>query len=249
MDTSSILLIASLCFVLAGTVKGVVGIGLPTTAIAVMSLWLDPRAAIAITLFPMLISNAWQVFRMGDIRQTAERYWLFGLVLFIGVGATTYLSKDVPQQVLIGALGLIIIAFSVINLWRDVPKIPDRFDRVSQVLGGISAGIMGGLTAVWGPPMVIYLSSRRVPKDEFVRATGLLIFAGSLPLIAGYLANGFLTRDLAWVSLVMLVPTIAGFTLGERIRSKLNGEAFRKTLLLVFLVLGANLLRRALFQS
>lgn len=247
MDTYSIIAIAGLCFLLAGTVKGVVGIGLPTTAIAVMSLWLDPRVAIAITLIPMVTSNAWQVFRMGQILDAARRYAVFGAVLFFGVLATTYLSRDVPQKVLIGALGAIIIVFSLINLWRAVPAIPDRFDRFAQILGGISAGIMGGLTAVWGPPMVIYLTSRRVSKDEFVRATGLLIFAGSIPLIAGYVGNGFLTWNLFWVSALMIIPTFLGFSIGEKIRDRLNGEAFRKTLLIVFLILGANLLRRAIF--
>jgi uncharacterized membrane protein YfcA len=247
VDTYSIIAISGLCFLLAGTVKGVVGIGLPTTAIAVMSLILDPRVAIAITLIPMIGSNAWQVFRMGEIRAAIRNYWVFAVILFCSVWITTYLSKDVPQAVLIGALGLIIIIFSLANLWKDIPKLPDSLDRMAQIIGGLLAGIMGGLTAVWGPPMVMYLTARRVPKDEFVRATGLLIFAGSIPLIAGYIANGFLTKDLAVISGLMLIPTFIGFTLGESIREKLGGEAFRKTLLLVFLVLGANLLRRAIF--
>jgi uncharacterized membrane protein YfcA len=247
MDTYSIIAISGLCFLLAGTVKGVVGIGLPTTAIAVMSLWLDPRVAIAVTLMPMITSNAWQVFRMGQIWDAMRRYAVFAIVLFAGVSVTTFLSRDVPQAFLIGALGAVIIVFSLLNLWRDIPAIPDRLDRPAQVIAGISAGIMGGLTAVWGPPMVIYLTAGRVPKDEFVRATGLLIFAGSIPLIAGYIGNGFLTPDLMWVSILMIVPTFLGFSIGERIRSHLDGEAFRKTLLIVFLILGANLLRRAIF--
>lgn len=247
MDGTFLYLVATACFLLAGTVKGVVGIGLPTTAIGLMTLWIDPRIAIALTLLPMTFSNAWQVFRMGKIRSSLRNYWLFAVVLFIGVGLTTLLSKDVPQNVLTGILGAIIIVFSLVNLVRDFPALPDRFDRPAQVLMGVFAGIMGGLTAVWGPPMIMYLTAMRKPKDEFVRATGFLIFVGSVPLLLGYIRNGFMTADLTWAGLAMLIPTLAGFTLGEALRSRMSGDVFRKTLLYVFLLLGLNLLRRSIF--
>ena len=247
MDGVFIFGMAALCFLLAGTVKGVVGIGLPTTAIGLMTLWIDPRAAITLTLIPMTVSNAWQVFRMGEIKSAIRTYWLFAVVLFFGVGITTLLSKDVPQHILTGILGLIIIVFSLVNLVKDFPALPVRYDRPAQVIMGIFAGIMGGLTAVWGPPMIMYLTATRKPKDEFVRATGFLIFVGSIPLLLGYLHNGFLTAELATAGMLILIPTLAGFTLGEKLRSRMSGDLFRKTLLYVFLLLGANLLRRSFF--
>jgi uncharacterized membrane protein YfcA len=247
VDGYLITTIAALCFLLAGTVKGVVGIGLPTTAIGVMTLWIDPRVAIALTLLPMTFSNAWQVIRQGHIGRTMRTYRVFAVVLFFGVGATTLLSKDVPQQVLTGILGTIIIVFSLVNLIKDFPALPARFDRVAQISMGLFAGVMGGLTAVWGPAMIMYLTATRKPKDEFVRATGFLIFVGSIPLLLGYIRNGFFTADIAWIGALMLIPTLAGFTLGEALRSRMSGEVFRKTLLYVFLLLGLNLLRRSIF--
>ena len=106
---------------------------------------------------------------------------------------------------------------------------------------------MGGLTAVWAPPLVMYLSARQVHRDEFVRATGLLLFIGSVPLCAGYALTGHLTATLAGQSALMLIPTLAGFTLGERLRRGLSAQRFRMILLMVFLVLGLNLIRRAIW--
>ncbi|MEP5758050.1 MAG: sulfite exporter TauE/SafE family protein [Litoreibacter sp.] len=238
---------AALCFLIAGTIKGVVGIGLPTAAIGLMTLLIDPRLAISITLIPMVGSNAWQVWRMGDVAATVRRYKWLAVVLAICVAATTLLSRTVPQEALMAILGGSIVVFVLVSLAHELPKLPDRLDQPAQVVMGGLAGVMGGLTAVWAPPMVMYLTARGVTKDEFVRATGVLIFIGCIPLVWGYAYNGFLTPERALSSTMMLIPTIAGFTLGERIRSRLPAATFKKVLLYVFLILGLNLLRRALF--
>ena len=97
--------------------------------------------------------------------------------------------------------------------------------------------------------MAVYLTARQVPKDEFVRATGLLIFLGSVPLTIGYVLQGFLTLELAGVSVFLIGPTLLGFALGARVRTGLSNEVFRKVLLYVFLVLGLNMLRRGIWGA
>jgi hypothetical protein len=106
---------------------------------------------------------------------------------------------------------------------------------------------MGGLTAIWSPPMVIYLLSRRVEKAEFVRATGLLILLGSLPLCVGLWRAGLVTGPNALVSVAMVAPAMAGFTLGEVLRRRLDTGRFRIAVLALFLLMGLNLIRRSVF--
>ena len=105
---------------------------------------------------------------------------------------------------------------------------------------------MGGLTSIWLPAILIYLLARDITKEDFVRATGLMLFTGSLPLFAGYIAAGFLTGPLALLSLALILPTWAGMALGAKLRGTLSEEAFRKVLLGVFALIGLNLIRRAL---
>lgn len=247
LDMSMLAVIGVVVFLIAGTIKGTVGIGLPTAAIGMLTLATAPRTAVAMLLFPMLFSNLWQVWRAGDIRGALRRYWIFAATLAVGVGVATLFVGAVSDRFLLGALGISILVFVAVNLALAIPALPLRLDRPAQVVLGLIAGIMGGLTAVWAPPMGIYLAARQVDKDEFVRATGLLIAIGSLPLLLGYVAQGFLTAPLAVMSLAMLVPTFLGFSLGEVLRRRLSQERFRKLLLLVFLVLGLNLVRRAVF--
>ena len=95
----------------------------------------------------------------------------------------------------------------------------------------------------------MYLSTKRVDKDEFVRATGFLIAVGSLPLCFAYIKIGFMTGQLASISAAMLVPTLAGFSTGELLRKRLSVQAFRNAILIVFVFLGLNLLRRAIWYT
>ena len=249
MDTLTLITIATAAFLLAGLVKGLAGIGLPTAAIAFMTLFLDPRTAIALVLFPMIGSNFWQMVRGGEILRTARRYALFGFILFIGVGATAYGTQNASDRALLAILGVAILIFVVASWRKMVPQLAERFDPIAQVGFALLCGFVGGMTAAWGPMLAMYLTTKGVDKDEFIRAAGFLITIGSIPLIFAYAEIGFLTGPLAGVSTAMLVPTLLGFTAGEYIRNRMSIEAFRNAMLIVFVFLGLNLIRRAIWYG
>ncbi|GLQ34695.1 membrane protein [Amylibacter marinus] len=241
------LVVAAASFFLAGAIKGLVGLGLPSAAIAFMLIAIEPRTAIALVIFPMLGTNVWQSYRAGEFLRTARRYWVFAVILFCCVGATSYLTRDIPDRGLIVVLGIGILIF-VVASWRDlVPPIPARYDRHAQVGFSLFAGLIGGMTAGWGPPMAMYLTSARVKKDEFIRATGFLILAGSFPLLISYTTIGFMQGDLALVSMAMVIPTILGFSIGEKIRTRLSAAQFHNAILCLFALLALNMFRRAIW--
>jgi len=236
-------------FLLAGVVKGSSGLGLPTTALGLATLFLAPRTAIAVLMLPLLLTNAWQLYRAGDVRAAAKRYLPFIIAMVVFVWLTVQISARVDDQVLLAFLGISILSFVVINATKFAPHIPSRFDRLAQIIAGVVAGIFGGFTSVWAPPLAIYLTARDVKKEEFVRASGLIFFLGSVPLVLGYIKQGYLTADLSLISAMMLIPTFAGFWIGERLRGKMSEQAFRKLVLFIFFLMGLNLLRRAVFGA
>ncbi len=243
------MLVAAVAFLLAGTIKGITGIGLPTASIAFMTLFVDPRTAIALVLFPMLGSNIWQMLRGGAFLRTVKRYWLFAVVLVAGVGATAYSTQNTSERALMAILGFVVLVFVLLSWKKLIPPLADRFDTAAQIGFALLSGVIGGMTAAWGPPMAMYLATKGVDKDEFIRATGFLISVGSLPLLLAYAQIGFLTGPLAGLSLAMLVPTILGFSLGELVRRRMSVEAFRRAILILFVVLGLNLIRRAIWYG
>ena len=62
-------------FLLAGTVKGLVGLGLPTITIALTSLVLPLPEAIALISLPTIITNVWQAAVGGKFKIIVRRQW------------------------------------------------------------------------------------------------------------------------------------------------------------------------------
>ena len=248
MDGSvDLILIAIAAFTVAGLIKGVVGMGLPTAALAGMTLFIDPRDAITLLLLPMLATNFWQMVSGGEVLATARKFRLFAIILFFGVLVTTFATSGAANATLLIALGSVIM-FYVIFAWIDrIPEIPDEWDNSAQSIFALISGLIGGLTAAWAAPLGIYLSARRVAKDEFIRASGFLITVGSVPICIAYAVLGFVTPDRAALSAAMVVPSLFGMWIGVNVRNRFSQETFRKVVLVVFALLALNLLRRAIF--
>lgn len=236
----------TVAFLVAGTIKGAVGIGLPTASIGIMTQAIDPRVAIALVVFPIIVANFWQVLRMGETMRTVRDYWLMAASLMIVLWLTTSVTATVSQTTLMMIVGSVIIIFAITSLALSPPVLPDRFNRIGQVLAGVAAGALGGLTSIWSPPLVTYFLARRLDKDEFIRASGLLIFLGSLPLCIGFWHEGLLDGPNALLSAAMVVPALTGFQIGEVLRRKIRADRFQTLVLVIFLLMGLNIIRKAL---
>ena len=66
-------LLVMMSFLLAGTVKGVVGLGLPTVAMGMLGLAIAPAQAAALLIIPSIVTNAWQLVAGGQLRALIKR--------------------------------------------------------------------------------------------------------------------------------------------------------------------------------
>ena len=243
--TIELLLFAMVVFLLAGTVKGALGIGLPTISISILAQFVDPRIAIALLLVPALFSNTWQVYRGGNIVRSARMLWPYVLSMSVVMFCASLFAARASTRALIAGIGIMVVLWTVTSFIRSPPKIPEHLHKPAQFLLGVVSGLMGGLTAIWSPPMIIYLLSIRCEKDDFVRFTGFMILCGTIPLTIGYVLNGLLDKQMALASCLMIIPTLFGFSIGERIRKLMSVEQFQKAVLLLFFLMGLNLIRRS----
>ena len=243
-----LLLLLSGIFFLAGTVKGTLGIGLPTAAITLMTLFLDPKLALPLVVLPIVITNLQQFLSMPEWWQVLCRYWRVALTLPTTLFVTTLFTTQLDSNQIQLVIGLSICTFCVTTYTMPNPNIPQRWDGVAQLLAGSISGILGGLTSIWSPPMLVYLISKRVKKDEFITATGILLFSGCLPLALGFTLNGLLTLEVATQSLAMVLPTMLGFWVGARLRKHLSGPLFRNVVLAAFLVAGIRMVASAVMS-
>lgn len=239
--------LAPLVFLGAGTIKGAIGIGLPTTVISILSQFVDPRIAIALGVMPMLLSNIWQMYREGDGAATIRRFWPFGAALFTCLFLSSLFAADFEPTTLMLITGVSIVLFAATSLIKLPPPLPKRWELPAMIAAGAMGGAMGGLTGLWSPPLVILLLAMRLEKADYIRAFGFLLVIGAIPLLGGYVVNGLMTRDLFLMSMIMVIPTLMGFAVGERIRNRMDTARYQKAVLVFFLLMGLNLIRKVWF--
>jgi uncharacterized membrane protein YfcA len=116
-----------------------------------------------------------------------------------------------------------------------------------MIAAGAAGGLMGGLTGLWSPPLVILLLALRLEKTDYIRAFGFLLVIGAIPLLGGYVVNGLMTQELFVISMIMVVPTLMGFAIGEKVRGKMDTGRYQKAVLVFFLLMGLNLVRKVWF--
>ncbi len=233
-------------YVLAGAIKGIVGIGLPIVSISLLSQILDPRLAISLTLVPLITTNVWQCIRVGGILPTVRQLMPYALALMFFIYVSAQFAHGVSASAILLIMGVSVVLFTLVNLFVVPPPLPPAWDRPVQVIAGAASGIMGGITSIWGPPIIVYLLARRTMKDAFLRATGVLLTVGCIPMIISYWRAGHFDGEVAAASTLMVLPAVAGFQLGERLRDRLDAGTFRRIVLLLFLIVGMNLVRRGL---
>lgn len=229
-----------------GFVKGVHGIGLPLVSVPILSAALPVQTAIAVTLLPILATNVYQVRLGRDVLPIARRFSLLlgGLAvgILIGVYTLTNLSTDIVTVI----LGVVILCFVVVRLRAPRWRLSARAERVGALPVGLVAGVIGGVSSLYGLPIAIFLSALGLDRQTFVRTVGLVFVTGMVPLYAALAAFEVLgPREFA-LSLVALVPVFVGYLIGERLRGHIPETMFHRAFTLLIAVIGATLLHRGL---
>jgi len=242
-----ILLVFIATYFVAGTIKGTLGIGFPTAAIALTANVVDARTAIVTAVIPMVLINAWQIYRSGNVKEVILVNWRLVISMMVMIAVFSVISVDVPIRWVTFILGVVTALFAFISLWRTPPRLPDRYDNRAQWATGIVSGFIGGLAGIWAPPIIAYLSSRRVSNIVFVQTSGVFLFIGSVILLISFVRSGMVHSGNALFSLSLLVPAFIGFSVGEYLRKKIANDTFQKLVLVCFFILGLNFVRRAVF--
>ena len=238
------ILAIALVFLLAGFVKGVIGLGLPTIAMGLLGLWLAPAQAAVLLTVPGLVTNLVQMrgpaflpllhrlrwMLVGVVAGTAAGFWLWG-----GLGG---------RWASIG-LALALMAYAALGLATVRPVLSPPAARRLAFPTGAATGAITAATGVFMLPLTPWLQANQLPRDDMVQALGIALFVSALSLGAALWWTGGFTGGAGWGSVLALLPAVGGQWLGARLRRVLPEAAFRQVFFLGILALGAHLLWRS----
>jgi len=234
--------------IVAGIVKGAVGFAMPLIMISGLSILMDPKLAIAAIIAPTLLSNGLQTFRYGltDALAALREFWRYLLMICIAISVAAQTVVLIPTNALYLVLGFPVIMLSFIQLVGLNVHIASRQRVWTDWIVGLVTGTLGGLSASWGPPTVLYLLAIKVPKNRQITIQGVIYGVGSIVFLMAHFKSGILNAESAPLSAFLVVPAFVGLWFGYKLQDRMNFVVFRRVTLVVLLLAGFNLIRRGI---
>ncbi len=214
-------------FVVAGFVKGVTGLGLPTVALALLAAFLGLGPAIVLMLVPSLVTNVWQAFAGGAIVEILRHQWPLLVTGSLATVGFSFFAPSVDTSYLLMLLGMVLCLYSGISLFTPQIVIStETTNRLAPVIGLIT-GVLTGLTGSFVVPAVPYFQALGLSPRLLVQTMGVWFTIATLSLAVSLTGTGLLSGELAQLSVVGLAPALAGMWIGQQVRDRLSATKFR----------------------
>ncbi len=239
-------LFCALVFTAAGVVKGVVGLGLPTLAMALLALAMTPAQAAALLVLPSLVTNVWQMRPWPALAPLARRLAGMQVGVTAGTLAGAWLLGAPAGAWASAALGVALVLYGGWGLsGAHLPRVPAPAQRALGPLAGVATGLVTAATGVFAVPAVPYLQALDLRRDDLVQAMGLSFTVSTVALAAGLALNGEYPAAVLGGSALMLLPALAGMGIGQWLRGRLPERRFRQCFMAALVLLGGWMVARA----
>ena len=233
---------------LAGFVKGVVGFAMPMIMVSGFAVFLPKELALAALILPTLATNISQAFRqgIGPVKETLATYRRFLIATLVCIAISAPFAEVIPKTLYLLLLGVPISVFAALQLLGRSLAIKLQHRVRAEWALGVVSGLYGGISGIWGPPLLVFLLSTGAKKAESVRAQGVIYLISAVILLAAHLTTGLANLHSLGFSAALCVPGLIGMVLGNAVQNRLDQERFRRWTQGLLVVTGLNMIRQAL---
>ncbi len=234
----TIVIVIILAVMAGGLIKGTIGFGMPMVALPLIAFAVPVTTAMILLCAPIFLTNFLQI----KFKQGISSYRFLPMFLFLVVGLIigARLILEINLNTITQIIAILIIFAAVINCFgfKINNNINKKNEKIITSIIGFGSGILGGLSTVYGPPMLAYLVAVDLPKEKFVRTVSTMYFIGSFPLYGSLIYYGFATKQDLVMSLLLIIPALIAQQIGTKIRDKINQKQFRNCILVTLVILG-----------
>lgn len=232
-------------FALAGAVKGVIGLGLPTISMGLLAIVLPPAEAAAILILPSFVTNVWQMLAGPRGFTVYKRLWPMMVTVCLGTWAGLGLMSGAGARFGAAFLGAALAAYAASGLASLKLSTPRHLEWILGPLVGTVTGLITAATGVFVIPAVPYLHAIGLEKEELVQALGLSFTVSTVALAVNVVADGGARLAMAGTSIAALIVACAGMWVGQTIRLHMSAPTFRRWFFVGLLLLGLYLVARS----
>jgi uncharacterized protein len=241
-----ILIVAA--FLLAGFIKGVLGLGLPTVSMGLLAVSMPPAQALAIVVVPAIVTNIWQTFAGPYLRDILRRLWplMIGTVTGIWLNAGMLTGPYARFGPIV--LGLLLVIYAIIGLSKFSFSVARPNEKWVGGIVGLITGAVSAATGVQVIPSMPYMQAIGMERDELVQALGVFFTVATVALAFNLTSAGLLSAATALPGGIAIVTAFIGMFIGQAVRSRMQPEAFRRWFLIAMILLGIYIAGGALLK-
>ena len=243
-----LLLLIAATFLIAGFVKGVVGLGLPTVSMGLLAVTMPPAQALAIVIAPAIVTNIWQTFVGPYLRDIVRRLWPLMVGTIIGVRLNSGMLTGPHARYGTVVLGVLLVIYAVIGLRKFTFSVARRNEKWIGGIVGVITGMISAGTGVQVIPSMPYMQSIGLEKDELVQALGVFFTVATLTLAFNLTSSGLLSAATALPGAVGMVCSFVGMFIGQALRTRMQPDAFRHWFLIAMILLGIYLAASTVYE-
>ena len=246
-----LLILIAAAFLLAGFVKGVTGLGLPTVAMGLLAVTMQPSRALAIVIVPAIVTNIWQTFVGPYLRDIIRRLWplMAGTVVGIWLNASMLAGPYGPYaRYGTIVLGVLLVIYAIVGLSKFSFSVARTDEKWIGGIVGLITGVVSAATGVQVIPSMPFMQAIGMEKDELVQALGVFFTVATLALAFNLTSAGLLSAATALPGAVAMAGAFTGMFIGQAVRSRMRPEAFRRWFLIAMIFLGLYLAGSAIYD-
>lgn len=247
-EQASIMAAVVCSLIVAGVLKGIIGVGMPVVALPLLSLFIDIKSAAMLLSMPLILSNLPQALEGGKTGRCLVQLTpvILGMIPGLFLGVRVLLALDANAAKIIA--GMVLIGVGGLTLLAPKLQLQSRLVLPTGITVGFFGGFLGGLAAMSGPLVFIFLLAKGLRGKAFTKEASLyLVVSAGLLAILLTASRQFNWLDIS-ISTAAMVPVALGMYAGQHVRDKIAPATFRKLVLIAVIAAGADLLRHGFFS-
>jgi uncharacterized membrane protein YfcA len=243
-----LLILIAAAFLLAGFIKGAIGLGLPTVAMGLLAVSMSPGQAIAIVIVPAIVTNIWQTFVGSYLRDIIRRLWplMAGTVIGIWLNAGMLTGPYARYGTIV--LGVLLVIYAIVGLSKFNFSVARSDEKWIGGIVGVITGVVSAATGVQVIPSMPFMQAIGMEKDELVQALGVFFTVATVALAFNLTSAGLLSASTALPGAVAVASAFVGMFIGQAVRSRMQPEVFRRWFLIAMIFLGLYLAASAAYN-
>jgi uncharacterized protein len=234
-----VIAIVLLTFLIAGVVKGLIGLGMPTVSLALLTASVGLPHAMALLLVPSFVTNVWQAVAGRNTRLILARLWLFLVMAAASVWIGAAILARVNVTLLSALLGTLLLIYAVLNLGGVRVLVSRDRETWLSPLAGLLNGVLTGMIGSFIVPGVLFLQALGFARDELIQAMAMLFTVSTVALTLALGSNGLLSPELGVLSSIAVIPAVIGMLIGQWLGERMPDAMFRRAFFIGLLILGA----------